>query len=122
MHIYIYIYIYIHICISICISVYIYIYIYISRCISVHIYLRAQPPAPRRRRPPAGPPIFGIIISCFFCSRRARIAPSILPYYGPIQPLPHNVSMAWLIISIYIYIYIYIMYSSRASDFWHRYA
>ena len=33
-----------------------------------------------------------------FIFRRAHHStnPSILPYYGPIWPLPHNVSMAWL--------------------------
>ena len=35
---------------------------------------------------------------CIFYFRRAHHStkPSILPYYGPIRPLPHNVSMAWL--------------------------
>ena len=53
-----------------------------------------------------GPWLLDSICIIYFFDEHT-IAPSILPYYVPIQPLPHNVSADLDSLIVYIYIYIH---------------
>ena len=79
---------------------YIYIYVY------TYICLVGAGAGHRSDEPGDGAPLYYIIskyiilfypiLSLFFRRANHSTNPSTLPYYGPIWPLPHNVSMAWL--------------------------